>query len=139
MNGDGHPDIVTGAFMDSKVYWYENPGPAGLTGTAPWRQHVLVETKLMQNEWTALHDLDGDGVPEYVVNSYGHANALMAYRFAKGPAGEPILAPWVIQPGAPFVNGHGIGFGDINGDGREDILYGNGWYERPAGNIAAGP
>jgi hypothetical protein len=45
----------------------------------------------------------------------------------------------VIQPGAPFVNGHGIGFGDINGDGREDILYGNGWYERPAGNIAAGP
>ncbi|MFM9032619.1 MAG: FG-GAP repeat domain-containing protein [Opitutaceae bacterium] len=139
VNGDGFPDIVTGAFMDSKVYWYENPGAAGLQSGALWKQHVLVETQLTQNEWTALRDMDGDGVPEYVVNSYGPANAMMAYRFAKGPGGEPILTPWMIQPGAPFVNGHGIGFGDINGDGREDLIYGNGWYERPASGASAQP
>lgn len=131
VNGDGFPDIVTGAFMDTKVYWYENPGAAGLKTDALWKQHVLVDTKLAQNEWTALHDLDGDGKPEYVVNSYGPANALMAYRFGRDAAGAPVLLPWMIQAGAPFVNGHGIGFGDINGDGLEDILYGNGWYERP--------
>lgn len=32
-------------------------------------------------------------------------------------------------------NGHGIGFGDINGDGREDLLFQGGWYERPAKDI----
>jgi len=31
-------------------------------------------------------------------------------------------------------NGHGLGFGDINGDGREDIVFEAGWYERPAKN-----
>ena len=131
VNGDGFPDIVTGAFMDTKVYWYENPGAAVRTTDALWKQHVLVDTKLAQNEWTDFRDLDGDGQPEYVVNSYGPANALMAYRFGRDAAGAPVLLPWMIQPGAPFVNGHGIGFGDINGDGLEDILYGNGWYERP--------
>lgn len=131
VNGDGYPDIVTGAFMDTKVYWYENPGAAAINTTVMWKQHVLVDTQLAQNEWTALHDLDGDGRPEYVVNSYGPANAVMAYRFGRAAAGQPVLLPWMIQAGAPFANGHGIGFGDINGDGLEDLLYGNGWYERP--------
>jgi len=131
VNGDGFPDIVTGAFMDTKVYWYENPGAATINTAVMWKQHVLVDTQLAQNEWTALRDLDGDGKPEYVVNSYGPANAVMAYRFGRDAAGTHVLLPWMIQAGAPFVNGHGIGFGDINGDGLEDLLYGNGWYERP--------
>ena len=31
-------------------------------------------------------------------------------------------------------NGHGQGFGDINGDGHEDIVFMQGWYERPPEN-----
>jgi hypothetical protein len=131
VNRDGYPDIVTGSFMDPNVYWFENPGAAGLTSGALWKQHVLIDTGLTRNESSHFHDLDGDGVPEYVVNSYGHTNAVMAYRFGRDAAGRPVLLPWTIQAGAPFVNGHGIGFGDINGDGLEDIIYGNGWYERP--------
>jgi hypothetical protein len=139
VNGDGFPDIVTGAFMDTRVYWYQNPGAAGLQSGALWKQHVLIETKFAQNEWTALRDMDGDGVPEYVVNSYGPMNAVMAYRFAKGANGEPVMTPWMIQASGPFVNGHGIGFGDVNGDGLEDLLYGNGWYERPKSGATTQP
>jgi hypothetical protein len=131
VNGDGFPDIVSGAFMDAKVYWYQNPGPAGLAAGSLWEQHELIDTKLAQNEWSDFRDLDGDGVPEYIINSYGAANAVMAYRFGRDAQVRPVLLPWMIQPGAPFVNGHGMGFGDINGDGREDMVYGNGWYERP--------
>ena len=35
--------------------------------------------------------------------------------------------------------GHGYAFGDVNGDGREDILCGVGWYEHPAGEPFAKP
>ncbi|MBI5771105.1 MAG: VCBS repeat-containing protein [Verrucomicrobia bacterium] len=139
VNGDGFPDIISSAFMDSRIFWYENPGAAGLKAGTLWTPHLLIDTKLAQNEWSDFRDLDGDGVPEYIVNSYGPANAVMAYRLAKNAQGEPILTPWTIQPGGPFVNGHGIGFGDINGDGRDDIVYGNGWYERPADGATMKP
>ena len=135
VNGDGWPDIVSGSFMDTKIYWYENPGAEGLAKGEMWKQHVLIDTKLAQNEWTDLRDLDGDGVPEFIVNSWGETNPAMVYKFAKNEAGEPILKPWTIHEGAPGSNGHGIGYGDLNGDGQEDILFGNGWYERPKSGI----
>ena len=37
-------------------------------------------------------------------------------------------------PEAGDGGGHGLAFGDVNGDGREDVLCEYGWYERPAGN-----
>lgn len=139
VNGDAFPDIVSGSFMDPEICWYENPGAEGLKSGTLWKKHVLLDTKLLQNEWNDLRDLDGDGVPEFVVNSWGETNAAMAYSFGKNEAGEPVLKPWVIQPGGPGVNGHGLGYGDVNGDGLEDIVFGNGWYERPRKDAATHP
>jgi hypothetical protein len=48
----------------------------------------------------------------------------------------PTLKKHVINPN---TNGHGLGFGDINNDGREDIIFGQGWYERPSGNVLDQP
>ncbi len=134
VNGDGWTDIVTGSFTDTELVWYENPGKAGLASGQPWKRHVLIDTKLGKNELTLFHDLDGDGRPEVVINSYDQLNPVMAYTFSKSADGRPVLLPWEIHPRGQAVNGHGIGFGDINGDGREDIIYGNGWYERPGGD-----
>jgi FG-GAP-like repeat len=139
VNGDGWPDVVSCAFMDTKIYWYENPGAEGLKTGALWKQHLLIDTGLVQNEWNDLRDLDGDGVPEFIVNSWNETNPMMAYKFAKNDAGEPILKPWIIHEGGKLTNGHGIGYGDINGDGKEDILFGNGWYERPKDGAADKP
>lgn len=131
VNGDGWPDIISSTFMDGEICWYENPGAEGLKRGDLWKKHVLIQTNLLQNEWTDFRDLDGDGVPELIVNSWNESNPMMVYKLAKNEAGEPILKPWMIHEGGKFTNGHGIGFGDINGDGLEDIIYGNGWYERP--------
>src|SRR3954454_24209768 len=67
VNGDGWVDIISGSFMEGEVSWYENPKAEGLEKGEPWKQHVLADTKLGQNEWTAFRDMDGDGVPEFVV------------------------------------------------------------------------
>ncbi|MES2694829.1 MAG: VCBS repeat-containing protein [Verrucomicrobiota bacterium] len=139
VDGDGWTDIVSGSFMETELAWYKNPGKDGLKSGALWERRVLIETKLGQNEITLMKDLDGDGREEVIINSWGLTNPMMAYSFAKGAQGEPVLKPWAIQAGGPAVNGHGIGFGDINGDGGEDILFGLGWYERPKADAATKP
>ncbi|QIF03991.1 VCBS repeat-containing protein [Roseimicrobium sp. ORNL1] len=139
VNGDGWTDIVSGSFMEGEVSWYENPKAEGLAKGEPWKQHLLVDTKLGQNEWTAFRDMDGDGVPEFVVNSWGDNLPMMCWKLAKDDAGTPILKPWVIHEAGDQTNGHGIGFGDINGDGTEDIVFKNGWYERPKDGATTKP
>jgi hypothetical protein len=139
VNGDGWPDIISGSFLDTEICWYENPNTDGLAGGELWQKHVLLDTKLSQNEWTEFRDLDGDGAPEVIVNSWNEKNPAMAYRLGKSDGGEPILKPWIIHDGGAGTNGHGIGFGDINGDGLEDIIFGNGWYERPRDGAATKP
>ena len=131
VNGDGWQDIISGSFMDTEICWYENPKADGLKTDGLWTKHVLIDTKLTENEATEFHDLDGDGVPELVVNSWNESHPAMAYKLAKNEQGEPVFKPWIIHESGARVNGHGIGRGDINGDGLEDIIFGNGWYERP--------
>jgi hypothetical protein len=97
-----------------------------------WRRvHLLAETKTSENEGTFLHDIDGDTVPEIVINSWNPKNPLVAWQLTKDATGAPSAARRVLNA---THNSHGIGFGDVNNDGREDILIGTGWYERPAGD-----
>ncbi len=136
---DGWADIVSGSFMEPKLFWYRNPGAEGLKAGAPWERKELVDTGLQANEVTVLHDIDHDGRPELVVNSWKVDNPLMAWRFGKDADGAPRLEPVTIGNSASAGNGHGLGFGDIDGDGREDILFQSGWYRRPETNEMSVP
>jgi hypothetical protein len=87
-------------------------------------------------EMFALHDFDGDGRPELFSACYRKQEPLEVFRFGKDAAGRPVLRPFVLGEQG---GGHGFAFGDVNGDGREDVLTEVGWYERPAGDPWAGP
>ncbi|MDP7267700.1 MAG: VCBS repeat-containing protein [Pirellulales bacterium] len=127
MNGDGWIDVVSSSFIPKQIYWYQNPGLEGLQKNQLWKKHLLAEGGT-NNEITFLQDLDADGNAELVVDSWNAKADLVAWRFAEDEAKQPTLKQWIIGRGA---NGHGMGFGDINGDGRADILFAQGWYECP--------
>ena len=130
VNGDGRPDLVAGGFFQTEVHWYENPGPEQLTGGFLWPKHLLVDTGLSQNEASFLHDFDGDGIPEWISNSWNKKNPLMIWKFGSEKKSPVLKRNLICETG----QGHGFGFGDINNDGREDILTGTGWHERPEGD-----
>lgn len=135
MDGDGDLDILSGAFTLPIVNWYENPG-AGNYDVAAWNVHQLVDTGTGHNEATFLHDIDGDGTPEFIENSWNKANPTQIFRLVRDDNGRITTEKHVVSESG---NGHGMGFGDINGDSRQDIIFQAGWYEQPADGPYSGP
>ncbi|GAB6166324.1 FG-GAP-like repeat-containing protein [Thermostilla marina] len=129
VDGDGWVDVVSMAFTQSEVYWYRNPGRDGVLRGMLWERNLLVDTQMKTNEAAYLVDLVGDDTPEWIANQWNKANPCVIWTFDRSGA-SPTLVGHKIGP----HNGHGIGFGDINNDGRSDLLFGEGWYERPEGD-----
>jgi len=117
ITGNGRPDFVTGGWWGKSLRWRENPGKAG----EEWPEHVIAETGSV--ETTRAWDIDGDGRLEIVPNTPG--DPLVAYK---------LVAPRSFEARCirDERQGHGLGFGDINGDGRGDLVLAGGWLEAPA-------
>ncbi|MEM1297278.1 MAG: hypothetical protein AAGH89_18080, partial [Verrucomicrobiota bacterium] len=115
VNGDGWLDLVSGQFTVTKVLWFENPkGEALLSAAEPWAAHEFVDTQTTRNEATLMHDIDGDGTPEWFENSWGDDNPMLIWKLTKAEDGTPSMSKITVSESG---NGHGQGIGDVNGDG----------------------
>jgi hypothetical protein len=133
-NGDGWDDVIVYGWPGEKCFWYENPqGRKGADGSEHWPQHKAID--VLDNESPMFGDINGDGQPDIICNSGGY------FGYATLDRGKP-TQPWTwhsISPkGAWHRYTHGVGFGDINGDGRADFVEADGWWEQPA-NLAGDP
>src|SRR6478735_4525532 len=116
---DGYPDLVSVTWFAKKISWFRNPGKAGGTwAEAPIDSGFPVEFAL-------LVDLDNDGKAQELLPQPGATSAPLAWYEVKAGA-------WVKHVVSPQSYGHGIGAGDVNKDGRADILTPRGWVEAPA-------
>lgn len=135
IDGDGLLDVVSGRFTETRVFWYKNPGPGNYDKVEGWEEHILMDTGTGQNEVSFFQDIDGDGKPEWIENSWNDDNPLLIWRMeGRTESGAPKMRKHVV---AENVNGHGMGFGDINSDSREDIVFKQGWFEHPQASYAS--
>ncbi len=134
LNGDGWTDLIVVDFPGKETWWLENP-----KGQArPWPRHVL--TPVTNNESPQFRDVDGDGVRELIFGFSSDPKNVDGPEKQMGIArrGKDPLQPWTIEAiSAKDVEGarkfsHGLGVGDIDGDGRRDVIVPHGWWEAPA-------
>lgn len=141
-NGDGWTDIlVLGRVLFHEAAWYENPGKAALAQSdTRWKKHFV--SRRVFGESPLFEDVDGDGRPEIVSISGVTAQDKIKQWGWYAPDWSAPTKPWTFFPitekGDFNHYYHGEGVGDINGDGRADLVLNEGWWEQPPKGTPAG-
>ncbi len=127
VNGDGHLDYVTGGWWGNNLRWRENPKG---DPSKQWPEHVIAETGNV--ETTRGWDLDGCGIPEIVPNTPCTRDVkFFKLKTKKGKGAGEFEKTVVFEFPEGKTQGHGLGCGDIAGNGRTDIILNSGWLEAP--------
>ncbi|GIW94197.1 MAG: hypothetical protein KatS3mg110_2238 [Pirellulaceae bacterium] len=124
VDGDGWTDVISCNYRSESIYWVRNPGQPGQA----WTKWVAARPGPM--ETGRLVDVDGDGVLDLLPNGTQFAAWWKLARPASRIEAGLVADLWQRRDLPASLAGHGIGAGDINGDGRVDLVCSRGWLEQ---------
>lgn len=119
VDGDGLTDLVSCGWFNKSVLWFRHPK----SGTDEWTSATSHAGP--NYESADLVDITGDGKAHEIL---AHAQETVWFEPGTPASGEKGLVRHVISP---KLLSRGGGVGDINGDGRPDVLRPEAWFEAP--------
>ncbi len=120
VDGDGRPDIISVDWFEKHAVWLRNVGASG----QEWPTTLIAQSGNF--EGADLADLFGTGKKEQVLPTLAHT---AWFELTTGADGNRTFATHVV---CEKKMNWGVGGGDINGDGRPDIIRPDAWFEAPA-------
>ncbi|MEY4789825.1 MAG: hypothetical protein RLZ61_2043 [Planctomycetota bacterium] len=136
INQDGYPDLIVIGFPGAPCHWFENPKGKD----EHWKKHEIWSSAC--NETPLYVDLFGTGKKVLLMGAQPAKQEHMGQMAFFTPNSDDPTKTWTMNPislpssegkeiPGTFKYAHGLGIGDINKDGRMDVICTGGWWEQP--------
>jgi hypothetical protein len=138
IDGDERKEVVAGKSVATSpqgpekwgIYWYKS----GANLHDSWTEQVVDAETTGHPHDILFGDVDGDGRRELVANAmYSDRPGLNVYKVPPDPTN-----PWKKQVVQEGISAEGTATGDLDGDGKEEVVSGPYWYSAPHAGAFSG-